>query len=222
MAAARRTTGQAKTTKTATGPASRRQIENNRLAVVGADPLRLRIDEALRYPARQLTAKELGARLGVEPNSLYYHLRKMEEVGMVKVVEERPAGRVTERVYAADEFTVHFDPAKPEQIAALYASLIALAQARVVDATYRYAEDPESGVLPSVTSPALATSKPEAEAFKVRLMELQHEFRARANEVLGDGPIPDDWIYLESTSIVSTSQIDPDRRAAHLPASSKV
>ncbi len=219
MAAAKRTAGNNKTAKTATSAPSQSEIENKRLAVVGADPLRLRIDEALRYPARQLTAKELAARLGVAPNSLYYHLRKMEEVGIVRVVEERPAGRVTERVYAADENKVSFDPAKPEQLAALYGSLIALAQARVVDATYRYAQDPDSGVRPSVISPALVTSKSEAKAFQARLMELQHEFRARANDVLGDGPIPEDWIYLESTCIVSTSEIDPDRRAAHQSAS---
>ncbi len=221
MAGAKSSTRQstAKVRKTAASTPNRGQIENSRLAVIGADPLRLRIDEALRYPARQLTAKELAARLGVAANSLYYHLRKMEEVGIVRVVEKRPAGRVTERVYAADENRVSFDPAKPEQLAALYGSLIALAQARVVDATYRYAEDPQTGVRPSVISPALVTSKAEAKAFQERLTELQHEFRARANEVLGDGPIPADWIYLESTCIVSTSEIDPDRRAARLPAS---
>ncbi len=197
----------------------RRRVENDRLAVVGADPLRIRIDEALRYPPRQLTAKELAARLGVEPNSLYYHLRKMEEVGLVKVVEERPSGRVTERVYAADEYMVRFDSSKPEQLAALYKSLIALAQARVVDATFRYAESPSDGVRPSVISPALVTSKPEAEAYRARLADLHHEFRARAQEVLGGGPIPEDWIYLESTSIVSTREIEPERRAWQLSPS---
>ena len=197
-----------------------RWIENDRLAVAGADPLRIRIDHALRYPARQLTAKELAARLGVTPNSLYYHLRKMEEVGLVKVVEERPAGRVTERVYAADEYMVQLDPAKPEQLAALCKSLIALAQTRVIDATYRYAEDPNNTVMPIVTSPALVTSKAEAEAFKKRVNDLQMEFRQRAKDVLGTGPIPEDWIYLESTNIFSTSEIDPDMRAAWVASTS--
>jgi DNA-binding transcriptional ArsR family regulator len=195
-------------------------VENDRLAVIGADPLRMRIDHALRYPPRQLTAKELGERLGVAPNTLYYHLRKMEEVGMVKVVEERPAGRVTERVYTADEFLVEYDPAKPEQLVNLAKSMITLAQARVVDATYRYADDPDNTVRPLVVSPAFIASKSEAEAFKTRLNDLQMEFRKRAKEVLGDGPIPEDWIYVESTSIVSTVEIDPDRRAYQLTASS--
>lgn len=205
--------------KTAAKRPARRWIENDRLAVVGADPLRMRIDHALRYPPRQLTAKELAARLGVAPNSLYYHLRRMEEVGLIKVVEERPAGRVTERVYAADEFLVQYDPTKPEQLAALYKSLISLAQVRVVDAAYCYGEDPENTVRPSVTSPAMGTSKAEAQAFQARLNDLQMEFRERAKEMLGDGPIPEDWIYLEATFIVSTTEIDPDRRAAPLAAS---
>jgi len=192
-----------------------RWVENDRLAVAGADPLRIRIDHALRYPERHLTAKELGERLGVAPNSLYYHLRKMEEVGMVKVVEERPAGRVTERVYAADQWLVQFDPARPDQLVNLAKSLIALAQARVVDATYRYAEDPDNTVRPQVSSPAFITSKPEAEAFMTRLFDLQQEFRKRGKEVIGDGPIPEDWVYVESTSITSTVEIDPDVRASY-------
>lgn len=196
-----------------------RWIENDRLAVAGADPIRIRIDHALRYPPRQLTAKELGARLGVPPNSLYYHLRKMEEVGLVKVVEERPAGRVTERVYTADEFMVQYDPAKPEQIATLYRSLITLAQGRVIEATYRWAEDPAKAVMPVVISPAFVASKADAEAFKARLMDLQMEFRKRARDVLGEGPIPEDWVYVQSTSITSTREIDPDVRANQLAGS---
>ncbi len=206
-----------KTAATQTAP--KRWIENERLAVAGADPLRIRIDHALRYPARQLTAKELGARLGVSPNTLYYHLRKMEEVGLVKVVEERPAGRVTERVYTADEFMVQFDPAKPDQLVALNKSLISLAEARVVDATYRWADDPENTVMPTVMSPAFAASKAEAEAYKARLNDLQMEFRKRSGEVLGKGPIPEDWVYVQSTSIFSTNEIDPDYRAAQIKGS---
>lgn len=204
--------------KTAADSSDKRWIENERLAVAGADPLRIRIDHALRYPGRQLTAKELGERLNVAPNTLYYHLRKMEEVGLVKVVEERPAGRMTERVYAADEYMVQYDEAKPEQLVALAKSLIALAEARVVEATYRWAEDPENAVMPVVISPAFSASKEEAEAYKARLLELQTEFRQRAKESLGANPIPEDWVYVQSTSITSTTEIDPDHRAAHLAA----
>lgn len=188
-------------------------MENERLAVLGADPLRMKIDAALRYPPRQLTAKEIGARLGVAPNSLYYHLRKMQEVGAVKVVEERPAGRVTERVYAADEWLVQFDPKQPDQLATLFRSLLALAEARVVDATYRWAEDPDGAVMPSVMSPAFIASKQDAKDYHDRMFELQQEFRKRAKDAIGDGPIPEDWVYVQCTYTLSTDEIDPDVRA---------
>ena len=69
------------------------------------DPLRLRIMGAIRTPR---TAKELGAALGVEPNKLYYHLRRLQEHGLVSV-DDRGAG--AERRFVATAKRLAIDPA---------------------------------------------------------------------------------------------------------------
>ncbi|HZU74926.1 MAG TPA: winged helix-turn-helix domain-containing protein, partial [Acidimicrobiales bacterium] len=64
-----------------------------------ADPVRLRILESLWEGPK--TAKAMGDRLGILPNRLYYHLRTMEEAGLVAVVGAELGGRLAERVYGA-------------------------------------------------------------------------------------------------------------------------
>lgn len=68
------------------------------------DPFRLRIMGELRAPR---TAKELGATLGVDPNKLYYHLRRLQEHGLVVV--KSGAGAERQFVVAAKRLTI--DPA---------------------------------------------------------------------------------------------------------------
>lgn len=63
-------------------------------------PVRLRIVQAVAA-GRRLTAQEIGHVLKDVPQaSLYRHLNKLVEEGFLHVVEERPVGGATERVYA--------------------------------------------------------------------------------------------------------------------------
>ena len=61
------------------------------------DPLRLRVFELLA--GDQMTVRELAEALGSPPDRLYYHLRILEEAGLIRLVELRP-----ERVYEAAPF----------------------------------------------------------------------------------------------------------------------
>ncbi len=64
-----------------------------------ADPLRARIyDLLVRQP---LTAKQVGVALGEAPAKIHYHVRELERVGLVKLVETRERGGILEKYYRA-------------------------------------------------------------------------------------------------------------------------
>ncbi len=68
-------------------------------AVVAAlDPLRARLLEALAEPG---SASSVAATLGEPRQKINYHLRALEQHGLVRLVEERPRRGLTERVVVA-------------------------------------------------------------------------------------------------------------------------
>lgn len=69
------------------------------------DPLRFRLMRLLDEPR---AVRELAAEVGMPANRLYYHVRLLEQRGLVKVVEERIVGNNVERLYgrAANRFTL--------------------------------------------------------------------------------------------------------------------
>src|SRR4051812_33494880 len=71
-------------------------------------PLRRQLLERLRRPA---SATEVGVELGLPRQRVNYHLRALENCGLVELVEERQRRGCTERILqtAADAFVV--DPA---------------------------------------------------------------------------------------------------------------
>jgi DNA-binding transcriptional ArsR family regulator len=88
------------------------------------DPDQLR---AMASPARQrivagfealgtASVRELADHLGRSPESLYFHLRKLVDTGLVEDVGERPAGRRPERLYrlVADRLKIAGDLEQPE------------------------------------------------------------------------------------------------------------
>lgn len=70
-------------------------------------PTRLRIVQALAEPD---TAASLARRLGEPRQRLGHHLRLLESVGLVELVEERRKGNVTERVVRASAPAYVIDP----------------------------------------------------------------------------------------------------------------
>jgi DNA-binding transcriptional ArsR family regulator len=63
-----------------------------------SDPTRLRIVESIGIDRK--TASSLARSLGVEKNRLYYHLRILERVGIIEVVDSVHEGRLPERRFA--------------------------------------------------------------------------------------------------------------------------
>lgn len=112
-------------------------IEDPAAAVVALDPVRARLLAALAEPG---SAATLAARVGLTRQKVNYHLRTLEAHGLVRLVEERRWGGLTERrlVATAGSYVVSpgalgavaSDPARTsDRLSARY--LIALA-ARVV------------------------------------------------------------------------------------------
>jgi DNA-binding transcriptional ArsR family regulator len=70
---------------------------------------RLRLLEALRE--RPDSASGLAARLGIPRQTINYHLRQLEQAGLVELVEERGHGRCVERVVAPAAAAFTLSPA---------------------------------------------------------------------------------------------------------------
>lgn len=64
-----------------------------------ADPLHLRLLELLSQKA--MTVTQVANLLDEKPNRLYYHINKLEEVGLVQLVETRPYRGILEKYYQA-------------------------------------------------------------------------------------------------------------------------
>jgi len=79
--------------------------ERVRLAL---SPIRRRLLERLRQPA---SATRLAAELGLSRQRVNYHLRELEQAGLLELVEERPRRGFTERILGARADTFVVDPA---------------------------------------------------------------------------------------------------------------
>ncbi|GLV60423.1 hypothetical protein KDH_72420 [Dictyobacter sp. S3.2.2.5] len=62
-----------------------------------SDQLRVEILHVLRDQA--MTTKQLGDRLGMAPAKVHYHVRELERVGLVRLVETREKGGILEKYY---------------------------------------------------------------------------------------------------------------------------
>jgi DNA-binding transcriptional ArsR family regulator len=83
-------------------------IEDPAAAEVSLDPIRVRLLAELVEPA---SATMLAARLGLARQKVNYHLRALEQHGLVELVEERRKGNVTERVLRATASSYVISPA---------------------------------------------------------------------------------------------------------------
>jgi DNA-binding transcriptional ArsR family regulator len=82
-------------------------IEDPQAAEASLDPIRTRLLVELAEPA---SATALAARIGLPRQNVNYHLRALEEHGLVELVEERRKGNVTERVLRATAMSYVISP----------------------------------------------------------------------------------------------------------------
>ncbi len=140
------------------------------------DPLRLRIMGAIRTPR---TAKELGAALGVEPNKLYYHLRRLQEHGLVSV-DDRGAG--AERRFVATAKRLAIAPAvQPSAVEAsgFVGALFGEAQRQIEDLMInRRSAESGTGATVSISQVAATLSPAKLARYQERLRKLVSDFNA--------------------------------------------
>jgi DNA-binding transcriptional ArsR family regulator len=82
-------------------------IEDPETAEVSLDPVRSRILAELAEPG---SAASLAERVGLPRQNVNYHLRALEEHGLVELVEERKKGNMTERVLQATALSYVISP----------------------------------------------------------------------------------------------------------------
>lgn len=107
-------------------------IDEPAAALAVLDPLRSRVLAALAEPG---SSSSVAAALGVPRQKVNYHLRALEELSLVSLVEERPRRGLTERVMVASARSYVLspsvlgdnaaDPARTDRLSSRY--LIALA-----------------------------------------------------------------------------------------------
>ena len=82
-------------------------IEDPEAAEVSLDPVRSRILAELAQPG---SATSLAERVGLPRQNVNYHLRALEQHGLVELVEERKKGNMTERVLQATALSYVISP----------------------------------------------------------------------------------------------------------------
>ncbi|HEX9892965.1 MAG TPA: helix-turn-helix domain-containing protein [Gemmatimonadales bacterium] len=90
-------------------------IDDPRRASLALDPIRLRLLQELAQPD---SAVGLARRLGLPRQKINYHLRLLEEQGLVELVEERRRRNCTERVVRAVAHSYLINPAALGALAA--------------------------------------------------------------------------------------------------------
>jgi DNA-binding transcriptional ArsR family regulator len=129
-------------------------IEDSAAAEVSLDPVRARLLAELAVPG---SATTLAARLGLPRQRLNYHLRALEQHGLVELVEARRKGNCTERVLQATAASyvispaalaaVQPDPARsPDQLSAQWLLALAARLVRDVGALITGAKEARSRV----------------------------------------------------------------------------
>jgi DNA-binding transcriptional ArsR family regulator len=89
-------------------------IEDPAAAAVSLDPIRSRLLAELAVPG---SATMLAAKVGLPRQKVNYHLRTLEQHGMIELVEERRKGNVTERMLQATAVSYVISPATMSALA---------------------------------------------------------------------------------------------------------
>ena len=171
-------------------------IEDAQAAAVALDPIRSRILSELSEPA---SAATLAGRLGLARQKVNYHLRALEENGLVRVAQKRKWGGLTERLLIAIASTYVVSPTAMGRVASdpcrckdrLSASyLIALAARIVREATALMRRSAETGkrlATLSIDTEIRFRSATERAAFTEELTSMIAQLAARYHDESAPG-----------------------------------
>lgn len=165
-------------------------VEMEKRRKAASDPTRLRIYDLFTRRS-EWTAKEIAEELTVNPNGLYYHLRIMQDAGVIEVVRTQASGRMAERVFGMNELNrrVIWDSKDPLQISTYMAATLDAGKVGAEDAIYQQSRDPEAAKTQTFVDwggPSIGTTHDEVREFARRLQELLKEFRERAKAQAGE------------------------------------
>lgn len=186
--------------------------ERKRSQVAGADakalldPVRMQLWRRFRIP-RPWTVKQLAEDLGTKANSLYHHIRVMEEAELIQQAGTVAEGRMVERLYSAKPAST--PPAAsddPLDRAAFYATLLDVTklevQSAVLDQTGPHA-DAASRTDVNVFYVDVHTTEARYREFNHRLAKLVDDFireAPAASSADEDGKLlGDDWRTVSMT-----------------------
>jgi DNA-binding transcriptional ArsR family regulator len=146
-----------------------------------ADPLRVRILERLvREP---MTVKMLGTDLGEPPAKVHYHVRELERVRAIRLVETREKGGVLEKYYraVARTFRVMRDVlynSKPDELSAIVDEYSQVVQRGLSAALSSYREHPDRDEPLTISNGTVWATAEEFRALIAKLDEVVESYQA--------------------------------------------
>jgi DNA-binding transcriptional ArsR family regulator len=176
-----------------------------------ADPLRVRILERLAH--EPMTVKMLGTDLGETPAKVHYHVRELERIGVIRLVQTREKGGVLEKYYraVAKNVAVRSDllhTSSPDELTAMFQDYLELLQRGVLASLTHYNQHPDRHDPIALTSERVWATQEEFGALLKQISELVQVYktpRGVENEqewttnVLGYLSVPENEPALAST-----------------------
>ena len=146
-----------------------------------ADPLRVRILDRLRH--EPMTVKMLGTELGEAPAKVHYHVRELERIGVIRLVETREKGGVLEKYYRAiaHNYSILKDllyNSQPNELNAIVQEYFQVVQRGLTAALAQYHEHPDRHLPISISNGAIWATEEEFRALLGRISELVESYQA--------------------------------------------
>jgi DNA-binding transcriptional ArsR family regulator len=173
------------------GPQDEIVIEDLETLKVLSDPLRMQIIELMGDQPR--TVKQVARQLDVTPNKLYYHIKLLDDHGLIRVVETRLVSGIVEKHYqttakeisVADGLLSISKPEGEEEIDALISSILDGTKADFRRSLQlRAAKETQQGehYCSNVTREMARLTLEQANEICKKLVELVKEFESYDNE----------------------------------------
>jgi DNA-binding transcriptional ArsR family regulator len=150
-----------------------------------ADPLRVRIvDRLVREP---MTVKMLGTNLGEPPAKVHYHVRELERIGVIHLVETREKGGVLEKYYRAlarnisiQEDLLRTSP--PDELSALINDYMQLVQRGMAAALAHHRQQPTDNLPMYINGSSVWATPEEARALVDQINKLVESHQTPSGE----------------------------------------
>lgn len=150
-----------------------------------ADSLRLRIFEALAQ--RAMTATQVGEELQIAAPKAHYHVRELERLGLVKLVETRERGGILEKYYRAIARNLIAPPqllqtVEPAEVAAAITEVFTNLSQSFLTAMERFAAADETAtrfIMPGMDGTTVWMTPDEFKQTQHAMMSLLDQYRKR-------------------------------------------